>query len=45
MDMVGLISDPYGEISAFGARIESVDEGVPRCLDAIIRTMDDVKAL
>jgi MtaA/CmuA family methyltransferase len=45
MDMVGLISDPYRETSAFGAKIEYVDEGVPRCLDTIIRTMDDVKAL
>jgi MtaA/CmuA family methyltransferase len=45
MDMVGLISDPYRETSAFGARIEYIDEGVPRCLDTIIRTMDDVKAL
>jgi MtaA/CmuA family methyltransferase len=45
MDMVGLISDPYRETSAFGAGIEYVDEGVPRCLDTIIRTLDDVKAL
>jgi uroporphyrinogen decarboxylase len=45
MDMVGLISDPYRETSAFGAKIEYIDEGVPRCLDTIIRTMDDVKAL
>ena len=44
-DMVGLISDPYRETSAFGAKIEYVEEGVPRCLDTIIRTMDDVKAL
>ncbi len=44
-DMVGLISDPYRETSAFGARIDYVDEGVPRCLEAIVRTMDDVKAL
>lgn len=45
MDMVGLISDPYRETSAFGARVEYIDEGVPRCLDTIIRTMDDVNAL
>ena len=44
-DMVGLISDPYRETSAFGARIEYVAEGVPRCLDTIIRTIGDVKAL
>jgi MtaA/CmuA family methyltransferase len=45
MDMVGLISDPYRETSAFGAKIEYIDEGVPRCLDTIVRTLDDVKAL
>ena len=45
MDMVGLISDPYRETSAFGAGIEYIDEGVPRCLDTVVRTMDDVKAL
>jgi MtaA/CmuA family methyltransferase len=45
MDMVGLISDPYRETSAFGAKIEYVPEGVPRCLEPIIRTIDDVRAL
>ncbi len=45
MDMVSLISDPYRETSAFGARIEYIKEGVPRCLDKIIRTYEDVKAL
>jgi MtaA/CmuA family methyltransferase len=45
MDMVSLISDPYRETSAFGARIEYVDEGVPRCLNHVVSTMDDVKAL
>lgn len=44
-DMVSLISDPYRETSAFGARIEYIDEGVPRCLDHIVRTMEDVKHL
>ena len=44
-DMVGLISDPYRETSAFGATIEYVAEGVPRCIDTIVRTIDDVKAL
>ena len=44
-DMVGLISDPYRETSAFGARIEYIAEGVPRCLDTIIRNLDDVRAL
>jgi MtaA/CmuA family methyltransferase len=44
-DMVSLISDPYRETSAFGARIEYVEEGVPRCTGHIIRTMDDVDNL
>lgn len=41
-DMVSLISDPYRETSAFGARIEYIDEGVPRCLDHIVKTPQDV---
>lgn len=41
-DMVSLISDPYRETSAFGARIEYMEEGVPRCLDRIVKTYDDV---
>lgn len=44
-DMVSLISDPYRETSAFGAKVEYIDEGVPRCLDHIVRTIDDVKDL
>jgi MtaA/CmuA family methyltransferase len=44
-DMVSLISDPYRETSAFGARIKYIDEGVPRCLDLIVKTMEDVKNL
>lgn len=44
-DMVSLISDPYRETSAFGARIEYIDEGVPRCLDNIVRTYEDVRNL
>ncbi len=45
MDMVGLISDPYRETSAFGAKITFPDEAVPRCEAPIIRTFDDVKKL
>lgn len=41
-DMVSLISDPYRETSAFGAPIEFIDEGVPRCLDLVVKTTDDV---
>lgn len=44
-DMVSLISDPYRETSAFGAKIEYIDEGVPRCLNHIVRSYDDVKNL
>jgi MtaA/CmuA family methyltransferase len=41
-DMVSLISDPYRETSAFGAPVEFIDEGVPRCLEHIVKTIDDV---
>lgn len=44
-DMVSLISDPYRETSAFGARIEYIDEGVPRCLELIVKSEDDVLQL
>lgn len=45
MDMVGLISDPYRETSAFGAKIRFPDEAVPVCEEIIIRNTDDVKKL
>jgi len=41
-DMVILISDPFRETSAFGARIKYVEEGVPRCLDLVVKTTEDV---
>jgi len=44
-DMVSLISDPYRETSAFGAPIVFIEEGVPRCLKHIVKTIDDVKTL
>jgi MtaA/CmuA family methyltransferase len=44
-DMVSLISDPYRETSAFGANIEFIDEGVPRCLEHVVKTIDDVRDL
>lgn len=44
-DMVSLISDPFRETSAFGAPVEYIDEGVPRCLDHIVKTIEDVKSL
>jgi len=45
IDMAGLISDPYRETSAFGAPIEFIPEGVPKCLKNIVSTTEDVKNL
>jgi len=45
VDMVGLISDPYRETSAFGAKIEFIPEGVPRCLNLIIKNEEDIRNL
>jgi MtaA/CmuA family methyltransferase len=45
IDMVGLISDPYRETAAFGAPVEFIAEGVPRCKKILIRSLEDVKAL
>ena len=45
LDAVSLISDPYRETAAFGARIEYVQEGVPKCLNKIIWNADDVMNL
>lgn len=42
LDMLGLISDPYRETSAFGAKIQYVPNGVPRCLNLIVNSTDDV---
>ena len=42
LDMIGLISDPYRETSAFGAKIKYVSQGVPRCLNLIVNSMEDV---
>jgi MtaA/CmuA family methyltransferase len=44
-DMVGLISDPYRETSAFGSKIEFPKEAVPVCRGPIVKHMDDVLAL
>jgi MtaA/CmuA family methyltransferase len=44
-DMVGLISDPYRETSAFGAKISFPDEAVPRCENILVKTIDDVRSL
>lgn len=45
LDMVGLISDPYRETAAFGAPVEFIPEGVPKCKELIVKTLDDVKNL
>ena len=45
MDMVGLISDPYRETSAFGANVSFPDEAVPKCEEIIVKNIEDVKAL
>lgn len=45
MDMVGLISDPYRETSAFGAKVTFPAEAVPKCEEIIVRSMEDVKNL
>ena len=45
MDMVSLISDPYRESSAFGARVEFPPDAVPTCRVPIIKNIEDVIAL
>jgi MtaA/CmuA family methyltransferase len=45
LDWVELISDPYRETSAFGTKIEYIPEGVPKCLNHIVKTIEDVHAL
>jgi uroporphyrinogen-III decarboxylase len=44
-DMAWLISDPYRETAAFGAGIEFVAEGVPKCLNHVVETLHDVRKL
>ena len=45
MDSVGLISDPYRETAAFGAKISYPDEAVPRCMELLVRSMEDIELL
>jgi MtaA/CmuA family methyltransferase len=45
MDAVGLISDPYRETSAFGAKITFPEEAVPRCMEILVSSMEDVDRL
>jgi len=42
LDWVELISDPYRETAAFGAKIKYIPDGVPVCLSPIIRSISDV---
>ena len=42
IDMLGLISDPYRETSAFGAGIKFIPDGVPRCLNYVVENISDV---
>lgn len=44
-DMVGLISDPYRETSAFGAEISFPAEAVPVCRAPVVHNLGDVIAL
>jgi MtaA/CmuA family methyltransferase len=45
LDMLGLISDPYRETSAFGAKIKFIPDGVPRCLNYLVATSADIDNL
>ena len=45
LDMVGLISDPYRETSAFGAKVNFPAEAVPVCEEIIISSMEDIDNL
>jgi len=45
MDAAGLISDPYRETSAFGARVTFPEEAVPRCMEILIRSREDIDNL
>jgi MtaA/CmuA family methyltransferase len=45
LDMVGLISDPYRETSAFGAKVSFPPENVPICEEIIVSSTEDAKAL
>ena len=44
-DQVSAISDPYRETQGFGAEIEYVRDGVPRCVKAPLRDSTDLAQL
>jgi MtaA/CmuA family methyltransferase len=45
LDAVMLLSDPYRETSAFGAKIEFPSDAVPICREHIVRTVEDIERL
>ena len=45
MDAVGVISDPYRETAAFGAKVTFPDEAVPRCQEILVSSMEDIALL
>jgi MtaA/CmuA family methyltransferase len=45
LDAVGLISDPYRETSAFGAKIHFPEDSVPQCRQPIVRSLEDARLL
>jgi uroporphyrinogen decarboxylase len=45
IDALGLISDPYRETSAFGAKVTFPEEAVPHCHEILVKTIDDAKSL
>jgi MtaA/CmuA family methyltransferase len=45
MDAVGVISDPYRETAAFGAKVTFPEEAVPRCMEILVRSLEDIALL
>ena len=45
LDVVGVMSDPYCETEAFGAEIEFLDVGVPRCPHPPLASTKDLSVL
>ncbi len=45
IDAVGLISDPYRETSAFGAKIHFPEDSVPQCREPIVKNITDARQL
>jgi len=45
INRVSLISDPYRETSAFGAKILYHDEAVPQCIEKLVKITSDLKKI